>query len=85
MITLYVRTGCRYCAQVLQAVDELHVPVTLKNVADPGVAEELIRIGGKKQEPFLIDDEAQTLLYESDVIEQYLRDKFGVARTAVTS
>lgn len=77
MITLYVKTGCRFCAQVLAAVDELHVPVTLKNVADPGVTEELIEIGGKKQEPFLIDDETPTLLYEADVIEQYLRDKFG--------
>lgn len=77
MITLYVKTGCRFSAQVLEAVDELHVPVILKNIADPGVTEELIEIGGKKQEPFLVADEGQTLLYESDVIEQYLRDKFG--------
>lgn len=84
MITLYVKTGCQYCARVLQVVDELHVPVTLKNVADPGVAEELIALGGKKQEPFLIDDETGTLLYEADVIEDYLRDRFGT-RSAVSS
>lgn len=77
MITLYVKTGCQYCARVLKTVDELHVPVTLKNVADPGVAEELVSIGGKKQEPFLVDDETQTLLYEADVIDQYLRDRFA--------
>lgn len=77
MITLYVRTGCPYCAHVLDVVDELKVPVTLRNVADDGVADELVRIGGKKQEPFLVDDETQTLLYESDVIEQYLRDRFA--------
>lgn len=77
MITLYVRTGCQYCAQVLRVVDELKIPVTLKNVGDEGVADELVQIGGKKQEPFLIDDETNTMLYESDVIEQYLRDRFG--------
>lgn len=77
MITLYVKTGCQYCASVLRVVDELKVPVTLKNVADEGVSEEMMRIGGKQQEPFLIDDETETLLYESDVIEDYLRQKFG--------
>lgn len=77
MITLYVKTGCPYCAQVLQVVDELKIPVTLKNVADEGVVDEMVRIGGKQQEPFLIDDETQTLLYESDVIEQYLRERYG--------
>lgn len=77
MITLYVKTGCPYCAQVLEVVDELHIPVTLKNIADEGVVDEMIRIGGKQQEPFLVDDETQTLLYESDVIEDYLRSRFG--------
>ena len=77
MITLYVKTGCPYCAQVLEVVDELNIPVTLKNVGDEGVADELVRIGGKKQEPFLIDDETSALLYEADVIEDYLRKRFG--------
>lgn len=77
MITLYVKTGCPYCAQVLQVVDELNIPVTLKNIADEGVIDEMIELGGKQQEPFLVDDETQTLLYESDVIEQYLREKYS--------
>jgi glutathione S-transferase len=77
MITLYVRTGCQYCARVLAVVDELNIPVTLKNIADEGVVEELMEIGGKQQEPFMVDDETETLMYESDIIEQYLRDKFG--------
>jgi glutathione S-transferase len=77
MITLYVKTGCRYSAQALQVVDELHVPITLKNVADPGVVDEMIRIGGRKQEPFMVDDETDVHLYEADAIGDYLRDKFG--------
>lgn len=77
MITLYVKTNCPYSAQVLQVVDELKIPVTLKNIADEGVVDEMIRIGGKKQEPFLVDDETETLLYEADVIEQYLRERYG--------
>lgn len=74
MITLYVRTGCHYCERVLETVEELDVPVTLKNVADEGVADELVRLGGKQQMPFLVDDETGTQMYESDVIEQYLRE-----------
>ena len=77
MITLYVKTGCRYSAQALQVVDELNIPITLKNVADPGVADEMVRIGGMKQEPFMIDDETGVNLYEADAIGDYLRDKFG--------
>lgn len=74
MRTLYVKTGCPYCARVLKAANDLAIPLSLKNVADEGVAEELVRLGGKLQTPFLVDDEHGTMLYESDVIEQYLRD-----------
>jgi glutaredoxin 3 len=77
MLTLYVRTGCPYCAKVLAAGEELGVDFNLKNIADAGVEEELIHIGGEAQVPFLIDEEASIQMYESDPIVAYLHDRFG--------
>jgi glutathione S-transferase len=74
-MTLYVRTGCRFCAHVLAVVAELGLTVEEKNVADPGVTEELIRLGGKKQEPYLVDGEVA--MYESDAIVEYLREHYS--------
>ena len=76
-LTLYVKTGCPYCAKVLAAGEELGLTFNLKNVADPGVIEELIAQGGKKQEPYLIDDDAGVSMYEADAIVDYLHQKFG--------
>jgi glutathione S-transferase len=87
MKTLYVKTGCPYCAKVLKIVEEQGIPVTIKNIADPGVAAELVLEGGKRQVPFLkeeeecppesltpclIDHENDLKLYESDAIVDYL-------------
>jgi hypothetical protein len=48
-------------------------------VADPGIAEELIEKGGKKQEPYLIDSETGMAMYEADLIVRYLREHYGAA------
>ena len=48
-LTLYVKTGCQYCAKVLATDEELNLTFDLKNVADEGVADELIARGGKRQ------------------------------------
>lgn len=93
MLTLYVKTGCPFCAKVLAKLDELQLPYEAKNIKDPAVAEELIAEGGKRQVPFLDDDNKTPYLvdddvemYESDAIVQYLEEKFGSEKTnGVTS
>lgn len=75
MITLYVKTNCRFSAEAVAVLDAYGVPYELKNVADGGVTEELIALGGKKQEPFLVDGE--TMMYESNAIVSYVGEKFG--------
>ncbi len=75
MLTLYVLTGCPYCAKVLQKGQELGLHFELKNVADAGVTEELIARGGKRQMPYLVDSETGTEMYESDAIIAYLEQK----------
>jgi glutathione S-transferase len=77
MLTLYVKTGCPFCAKVLAAGEELGLSFDLKNVADPGVAEELVEKGGKKQEPYLIDTDTGIAMYEAGLIVSYLRAHYG--------
>ncbi len=77
MITLYINPACPYCRTAVTAAQELHVPLTLKDVNDAGVPEELVRLGGKKQMPYMVDDEHGVSMYESAEIVKYLHDTFG--------
>ncbi len=75
MMTLYVKTGCPHCKKVLDYAEANSIQFELKNVAEPGIYEELVKIGGKRQEPFLIDHEAAVSMYEADNIVAYLDQK----------
>lgn len=77
MLTLYVKTGCPYCAKVLKAGEEMGIEFDLKNSADPAVVEELIARGGKRQFPYLVDSETGTEMYESEDIVDYLHQRYG--------
>lgn len=87
MITLYVKTGCPYCAKVLASMQEHGVQFEEKNIKDPKVVAELIEIGGKRQVPFLGDDNMTPYLvdddiemYESEDIVKYITKKFSKGR-----
>jgi len=92
MLTIYVKTGCPYCAAVLHKVEELGIEVDLKNISDPEVASDLIEKGGKRQVPYIIDEEHKlsvpctpcmidkdndVSLYESADIVSYLDREYG--------
>ena len=77
MLTIYYKTGCPFCKKVLDAGRELGLTFTKKNIADEGVIDELVDIGGEDQVPFLIDDEGPVEMYESDAIVTYLHQRFG--------
>lgn len=86
MLTLFVKTGCPYCAKVLRKLEELDIPFAEKNIKDQTVVDELIAEGGKRQVPFLEDDNMTPYLidddvemYESDAIVAYLNSKFSAA------
>ncbi len=72
MKTLYVKDGCPYCARVLVAGSSLGIEFTLKNIADEGVADELVARGGKRMVPYLVDEDTGIEMYESDDIVDYL-------------
>lgn len=77
MLILYVKTGCPYCSKVLHTAEALGISFNLKNVADPGIADELIARGGKLQAPYLVDEERGIELYESDDIIEHLHQTFS--------
>ena len=79
MLTLYVMTGCPYCAKVLTAGAALGIEFDLRNTADEGVRAELIEKGGKPQTPYLVDAARGVSLYESDAIVQYLHENYPAA------
>lgn len=76
MVTLYVKTGCPFCHKVLAAGKELGISFEEKNIADDAVAAELIKRGGKRQVPYLIDSECGVEMYESGDINEYLRKTY---------
>jgi len=72
MLILYTKTGCPYCKKVLDKLEELGTSFDERNIADEKNLHELIEKGGKRQVPFLIDEERGISMYESDDIVQYL-------------
>lgn len=75
-LILYVRTGCPYCAKVLLAAQDLGTALEERNIADPSIEQELIARGGKRQTPYLVDEEAGVEMYESDDIIAHLHSRF---------
>ena len=91
MLTLYVKTGCPYCAAVLAKLNELGISFEEKNIADSKVAEELIKHGGKRQVPYMEDEDPcenakhntpclvdeDVEMYESADIIEYLEKNYS--------
>lgn len=84
MFTLFVESGCAFCARVLDTIDELGITVERKNIADPAVEAELIAHGGKRQVPYLIDSSRGVAMYESDDIVEYLREHYSAQHPTET-
>ena len=73
MIELFMLEFCGYCKKVIKYMDEHDIPYKTIDISEKANEEELIRIGGKKQVPFIIDREKKIEMYESDDIIDYLR------------
>ncbi|MEK7132478.1 MAG: glutathione S-transferase N-terminal domain-containing protein [Patescibacteria group bacterium] len=72
---LYIKTGCPWCMKVLDYAKKHGIEFELKNIATPGVAEELIARGGKRQVPYLADANNAVEMYESADIVEYLQKR----------
>ena len=72
---LYIKTFCPYCDRVRASAMKLGVDLEERNIAKIEYLDELMEKGGKRQVPFLIDEEKGISMYESDDIIKYLEEK----------
>lgn len=75
MLILYVKTNCPFCEKVLRRAEELGVEIETRNIAEPRYLDELMKQGGKRQVPFLVDEDRDISMYESGDIAQYLEER----------
>lgn len=91
MLTLFVKDHCRHSKKVIDALRKLELPYEEKNIKEITAAEELLERGGKRQVPFLVDEDLCKMaehhapclidgdveLYESEDIVKYLNLNYG--------
>ena len=72
---------CPYCQKVRAVMEELDLDFICRNMPKGSPKRELLkRLGGKEMVPFLVDtadSQNPVMMYESDDIVEYLRDKHG--------
>jgi glutathione S-transferase len=76
MLKLYVKTGCPYCARVLEELRTEKIPFTEFNIKEKQNADTVIALGGKCQVPFLVDEKVGISMYESSMIIDYLNRNY---------
>lgn len=80
MLTLYTKASCPFCRRVVPVIDRLELEVEYKDIAEnDAFADELIEKGGKRQVPYLVDEEQGVSMYESDDIIAHLQTHYGNA------
>lgn len=73
---LYFKHHCHYCALVINFAREAGIDLELRDVfSDPNNLAELMDRGGRRQTPYLWDEESGVGLYESSDIIAYLKSK----------
>lgn len=73
MINIFILPTCPYCLKVLSFLDEHGIAYKTVDITNPENEEALIKIGGKRQVPFLTDKEHNVEMYESNDIIEYLK------------
>lgn len=73
MLDLYILENCPYCKKVLAFLEEHKVKFNPININDKKNEETLIKLGGKRQVPFLVDNDRNIQMYESNDIVEYLQ------------
>lgn len=73
MLELFELEYCPYCKKVIKFLDEQNIEYKKFDISDKESEEALIRIGGKRQVPFLVDSDRNIQMYESNDIIEYLK------------
>jgi len=78
MLILYYKPTCPFCRRVVAVVDRLEIEVDLRDISQDADHEAaLIARGGKRQVPYLVDEERGVEMYESDDIVAHLQTHYG--------
>ena len=75
MLDLYILETCPFCRKVMDTFDETNIEYNKKNILEKENIDELIKLGGKQQVPFLVDNDNDKFMYESDDIIEYVKNK----------
>ena len=73
MIRLFMLDTCGYCRRVIEYLDENNIPYEKIDISEKENEESLVRIGDKRQVPFIIDTDKNIEMYESNDILEYLK------------
>ena len=73
MLKLFVLETCPYCKKVIEFLDKEHMKYEKLDISDNDPENSLIKMGGKRQVPFLVDDNRNIQMYESNDIIEYLK------------
>ena len=79
MIELYHAESCPYCVKVIEYLEHAGIPYVSKPISlfqSSSLKEELKRLGGKTQVPFLVDPARNIKMYESDDIIAYVKEHY---------
>ena len=73
MINIFILPTCHYCNKVLTYMNEHGIAYKAIDISKPENEAALIKIGGKRQVPFIMDKEHGVEMYESNDIIEYLK------------
>lgn len=72
MYELFKLDRCPYCLKVIDFMDKNNIQYKAHDITNPDEEAVLIRLGGKRQVPFLYDKTNGLKMYESSDIIEYL-------------
>lgn len=75
MIDLYILETCPFCRKVMSFFDENNIKYNKKDILEQDNLDELMKLGGKQQVPFLVDNDNNKSIYESDDIIEYVKNR----------
>lgn len=73
MYELYELERCPYCKKVMEFMDAQGIEYIKHDIENKNEEETLIRLGGKRQVPFLYEKISGLKMYESGDIIEYLK------------
>ena len=73
MFDLYYSETCPYCRKVLDFFEKENIKFNPRDVSEPENLRKLLEKGGKAQVPFLVDNDHDFSMYESNDIIEYIR------------